>query len=499
MRLRGLFPRPGTEPRQGVRAKKIPLPERQLSAIADPAAPPAWVRDAVFYQIFVDRFANGDRSTDPPGTPRWGGKPRHFNFFGGDLAGVRQKLPYLQRLGITAILFNPLFKANSNHKYNTTDYFRIDPAFGTNEEFQRLIEECHRRGLRVILDGVFNHTGDRHPFFVDAVRRGPLSPYWSWYSFHGYPVVKRPRPNYATWWGYASLPKLRVADHPGVRDYLYAVTEYWTRRGIDGWRLDVPTEIDSPSFWSEWRRRVRSINPEAYLVGEIWEEGLDWVRGHPFDATMSYVFRQVVIDFFAQRRISVDELDARLSGLRSRLGSASSDACFNLLASHDVPRFRSECGGYLGRVKEAVFFQMVYPGAPVIYYGEELGMHGGKDPDNRRCFPWSKVRSNELWPFFKRMIQIRQGHPALRGGSMRTVMRHNDFRLFAFWREGQGEHLLVVMNSGEKARSLHLPVSGEFPEGGRAVDYVEGRTYPVINGSVVIERIPPRTGLILGR
>jgi len=475
------------------------LPKRfRPQPAGDWLSPPEWVKDAVFYQIFVDRFCNGDRRTDPPGTPRWGGRPRHFNFFGGDLAGVRQKLPYLQDLGITAIYFNPLFAAGSNHKYDTGDYTRIDPSFGTNAEFERLLAECHRRGIRVILDGVFNHTGDRHPFFRDAVRHGPNSRYWHWYTFWGHPVVKRPRPNYASWWGYASLPKLRVAGNREVQEYVFSVTEHWTRLGIDGWRLDVPNEIESEAFWQEWRSRVRAINPEAYLVGEIWDEGLGWVHGRPFDATTNYVFRGAVLDFFAQRRISVDDFDARLSGLRSRLGPAGADATFNMLASHDVPRLFNETGGRIARVKEAVFFQMVSPGAPVIYYGEELGLKGGKDPDNRRCMPWSKVKGNDLHAFYRHLIAIRKAHPALRGGTMRTLMRHNHFRLFAFWREGRGERLLVVMNSGERSRSGPLPLEGGFPEGAILRDLVSGREFRVADGSVHLDRLAPRTGLILG-
>lgn len=460
-------------------------------------APPAWVRDAVFYQIFVDRFANGDPTTDPAGAVRWGSKPRNFNHFGGDLAGVRQKLPYLQELGVTALYFNPIFKAPSNHKYDASDYMAIDPGFGSNREFAALLEDCHARGLRVILDGVFNHTGDRHPFFRDAVRHGPASRYWSWYTFFGHPVVTRPRPNYEAWWGYAHLPKLRVANNPAVQEYIFQVTEHWTRLGIDGWRLDVPTEIASPTFWRAWRERVRRINPDAYLVGEIWDEGLEWVHGHPFDAVTNYRFREAALDFFAKGHIPVDALDARLSALRERLGAAGTEATFNLLSSHDVPRFVTEAGGNLDRVRDAVFFQLVSPGAPVIYYGEELGLTGGKDPDNRRCMPWSRVRGNALLAFYTRLLALRRAHPALRGGTARTVFRHNDYRLYAFVRERDGERLLVVMNCGDRPRGLHLTVPAGHPDGSSLVDLLTGRPYPVMAGRVTIDGLAPHTGLVL--
>jgi cyclomaltodextrinase len=461
------------------------------------AAAPAWVKDAVFYQIFPDRFANGDRTTDPVGAVRWGSKPRNFNHFGGDLAGIREKLPYLQDLGITAIYLTPIFKADSNHKYDASDYLKIDPSFGTNAEFETLLAESHRRGIRVILDGVFNHTGSSHSFFRDCVRKGPASRYWNWYRFFGYPVTRSPKPNYEAWWGYAHLPKLRLADNPEVQAYIFSVTEHWTRLGIDGWRLDVPSEVANPSFWLEWRRRVRAINPEAYLVGEIWEDGLEWIDGHPFDAVTNYRFREAALGFFAYRNLTVDGLDERLSTLRAKMGPMARDATFNLLASHDVPRLVTEAAGDLSSVREAVLFQMVMPGAPVIYYGEELGLAGGRDPDNRRCMPWSKVRDNEVLAFYKRLIAIRQAHPALRGGSVRTLLRHNDFRLFAFLREGRGERVLVVLNSGNRSRSLRLPVRDLFSDGARLTDALSGRTFQVAGGSVALDDIPPRGALIL--
>jgi glycosidase len=458
--------------------------------------PPAWVQDAVFYQIFVDRFCNGDKATDPPGTPRWGGKPRHFNTFGGDLAGVRRKLGYLQDLGVTALYLNPIFHGDSNHKYNTVDYGRIDPHFGTNEEFAALVQACHRRGMRIILDGVFNHTGDRHPFFRDAMRRGPASHYWHWYNIHGYPVRQGRKPNYDTWWGYASLPKLRVAGNAAVQAYLHRVTEFWTRTGIDGWRLDAPKEIESPHFWQEWRHRVRAINPDAYLLGEIWDEGLAWLNGHPFDANTNYPLRAAVLGFFAHRTLSVDQFDAQLAGLRGRLGVAGTLAGFNMLASHDVPRLLTECGGNERRALEAVFFQMMLPGAPVIYYGEELGLKGGKDPANRRCIPWSKVKDNKVLAFYKWLIALRKQHPALRGPVMRTVYRHNDDRVLAFIREGKGERLLVVINSGHRRRRGPLPIQDAFKEGSPLVDLVSGARSQVRGAAVVLD-IPSRSGMIL--
>ena len=231
---------------------------------------PAWVKDAVFYQIFPERFANGDKSNDPEQTQAWGGEPENFNFFGGDLAGVEQKLPYIKSLGINAIYFNPLFKSSSNHKYNTSDYMQIDPHFGTNAQFKALVAKCHGMGIKVIIDGVFNHTGDDHVWFQDAKKNGKASKYWNYYNIYGFPVVTDPKPNYDAWWGFGTLPKMRVAENPEVQKNLYDVVDYWTRQGIDGWRLDVPNEIASDSFWQGFRlwrhwRRTRCKGPLARL------------------------------------------------------------------------------------------------------------------------------------------------------------------------------------------------------------------------------------------
>jgi glycosidase len=395
---------------------------------------PKWVKDAVFYQIFPERFANGNKANDPKGVLPWGSKPTYDNFMGGDLAGVRQQIPYIKSLGVNAIYFNPLFKASSNHKYNTADYMQIDPSFGTNAEFKSLIGELHKNGIKVIIDGVFNHTGDDHVWFEDAKKNGQKSKYWNYYTIWGFPVTTDPKPNYNAWWGFGTLPPLRVKDNADVQNMLYEVTEYWTKQGIDGWRLDVPNEIDNDHFWQTWRNKVRAINPNAYIVGEIWEDGSHWLQGDQFDAVMNYQFRKTMLDFFANQNLSVDDLDARLAELRARYGDEVTQAEFNILSSHDVPRILSEAGGDTARAKEAIFFQMVYPGAPVVYYGDELGMAGAKDPDNRRTMTWDKAANNPMLGFVQKLIQVRKAHPALRGAGFRTLMRHNDFRQFAYVR-----------------------------------------------------------------
>jgi glycosidase len=469
-----------------------------LGRARDGGSTPKWVKDAVFYQIFPERFANGSKANDPKNVSPWGTTPSFDNFMGGDLAGVEQKIPYMKSLGINAIYFNPLFKSSSNHKYNTMDYMQIDPEFGTNAEFKALVGKLHANGIKVIIDGVFNHTGDDHVWFQDCVKNGQKSKYWNYYTIWGYPVVNNPKPNYNAWWGFGTLPQMRVKDNPDVQQNIYDVVEYWTKMGIDGWRLDVPNEIDSDSFWRGFRQRVRAINPNAYIVGEIWEDGSHWLQGDEFDAVMGYQFRKHLLDFFAYQNMSVDDLDGRLGELRNRYGKDVTQAQFNILSSHDVPRVLSEAGGNAGHAKEAIFFQMVYPGAPVVYYGDELGMAGAKDPDNRRCMPWDKAtRSNDTLGFVQKLIQVRKAHPALRGSEFRTVMRHNDFRLFAFIREGEGEKALVALNSGNNPRDLNLNVGNEFKDGTVLTDAIGGKSFTVAGGQVQIKGLPIQTGVVL--
>ncbi|MEB3300166.1 MAG: glycoside hydrolase family 13 protein [Candidatus Sericytochromatia bacterium] len=445
---------------------------------------PSWAKDAVFYQIFPDRFNNGDPSNDPVGTEPWGGKPTYTNFFGGDLAGIRSRLDHLKALGVTALYLNPIFQAPSNHKYDTTDYLRIDPAFGDEKTFKALVSDLHARGMRIILDGVFNHTGDQFAGFREAARVGPSSPFWNWYNFYGFPVVQQPKPNYDSWWGFATLPKLNFRN-PRVRSYILdTVVPYWTRMGIDGWRLDVPNEISEPGFWEDFRTRVLALNPEAYLVGEIWDDPRPWLGR--FDATMNYPFQKAVVAFAAKRTMDVDTLDRELATQRS-WGGAATNAMFNILGSHDVERFRFEAGEQPRRHQAAVMLQMTYPGTPVVYYGDEIGMTGGKDPDDRRCFPWQVSRwDNPTFKLYRDLIRTRSEVRALRDGWFQTLLRHNDRRLWAYLRDWSGDsRALVVVNSGDGTGALDVPVERtSLKEGTQLRDALSGRT-AVVRGGVV--------------
>lgn len=460
--------------------------------------PPQWTKDAVFYQIFPERFANGNKANDPKGTEPWGGKPTFDNYFGGDLKGIRQHLDHLQDLGVTALYLNPIFTADSNHKYNATDYMQIDPAFGTIEDFRALVADLKKRKMRIILDGVFNHTGDKFWAFQDAMAKGKESPTWSWYNIFGFPVVQNPKPNYDAWWGFASLPKLNF-NNPKVPEYLlHKVVDFWTREGIDGWRLDVPNEVTLPGFWEKFRQKVRSINPEAYIVGEIWDDPTSWLQGDKFDATMNYPLREELLHWLVHRDRNVDTFDAAVATQRRGEGQAT-NGMFNIMGSHDVERLLHLSGGDKSKVRLMALMTFAYPGAPVIYYGDEIGMTGAKDPDDRRCFDWNKTTwDTDTFRYFKKLIAIRRDHPGLRDGWFQTLMRHNDKNQYAFYRDFMGkDRLLVGINNGMTDQDLVIPTKDTAIKDGTVLtDLLTGTKVTVTGGQVVMAKMP-RGGVIL--
>ena len=386
------------------------------------ASAPAWVKDAVFYQIFPDRFCRSERYRAIGKFVEWGSKPTRENMFGGNLAGIVDKLEYIASLGVTALYLCPIFKSNSNHRYHTVDYFEIDPVLGTLKDFDRLVKKAHKLGLRVILDGVFNHCSRGFFQFNSLMELGKNSPYVDWFHVHGWPLhAYSGKPNYDCWWGFPALPKFNT-DNPDVREYLFSVGEYWMKRGIDGWRLDVPNEIDDDSFWQEFRRRIKAINPEAYIVGEIWDEPSRWLKGDQFDGVMNYPLRRAVLAYlFDEKPIDLAEFAKRL---REAFPAGRFGVPMNLLGSHDTIRLASLPCSNLQRVKLALAILFFLPGAPCIYYGDEIGMEGGKDPDNRRTFPWESLsdgRRSPVFRFMNELIALRRENRVLRDGTLDIV------------------------------------------------------------------------------
>jgi len=445
------------------------------SASTDLGSRPSWVQDAVFYQIFPDRFAKSDRVRKPVNLEPWDSPPTFHGYKGGDLLGVAEHLDWLTDLGITAIYFNPIFRSASNHRYHTHDYYRVDPILGTDKAFDELLAACHDRGIRVILDGVFNHSSRGFFRFHDVLENGEQSPYVGWFHISGFPLnpyhMDEPA-NYDAWWGMRALPSFNT-DNAEARDYLMRVGEYWAERGIDGWRLDVPEEIQTPGFWEEFRERTRAVNPDLYIVGEIWSEASAFINdGNRFDGTMNYPFTTATIAFAVGDRLDsstmmdnphynvAPALDG--SGYRHRIEwllncypEAASLANLNLLDSHDTARILSIASGDEDSVVLALALLLTFPGAPSIYYGSEIGLEGGVDPDCRRSFPWDYEDhwNQRILGATRELIALRHAHPALRGAGYRIVWPPEDgdgTMSYAVERTDGDDRFLVVVNAGRE-------------------------------------------------
>lgn len=438
---------------------------------------PAWVHDAIFYQIFPDRFAKSDRLEKPSGIEPWETDPTTYGYKGGDLLGIVERLDYLVDLGVTALYLNPIFQSASNHRYHTHDYYLVDPLLGGNEAFDELLAASKERGLRVVLDGVFNHASRGFFYFNDVLENGGASPWLDWFHVNDFPLNAydhNKRPGYTAWVGLHALPKLNT-DNPQMREYIMRVGEHWIRKGIDGWRLDVPDEIRTPGFWEEFRQRVRAINPEAYICAEIWEVAPQWLQGDHFDALMNYPFASAVLAFTGRERI-VKELQEtrgydpwpgidgttyakRIDGLLAAYDWNVQLAQLNLLDSHDTARALTLAGGDGRSLELAALLLLTFPGAPSIYYGDEVGLDGGL-PDNwaRKSFPWGSPLqwNNHLRRHYQALIRLRRELVALRTGTYQTVACSAGS--YAFRRAGGGATVVVAVNTSDAADELILPV-----------------------------------------
>ena len=345
--------------------------------------PASWLRDAVLYEIFVDRFANGDPRLDPPNVAPWGSTPLRDGFMGGDLAGITGRLDYLADLGVTLLYLTPIFLASSSDRYNTYDYFTIDPRLGSLDDFTRLVRSAHDRGMRVLLDGVFNHCGRGFFPFFDVMENGAASAWAGWFHLHGFPVDAYGACRFEGWLGSAEVPEINLAN-ADARAYILRVAAYWTSQGIDGWRLDAVTHVRHRAFWTELREAVRRINPEAYLLAEIWGDPTPWM-GDDFDGATNYDFREAVIDFLFSRSVTASAFAARLQASLARHEPHTALALCNVIGSHDTPRIWTLAGGDERLVRAALVLLVAFPGVPSIYYGDEAGLAGGADPDNRRA------------------------------------------------------------------------------------------------------------------
>lgn len=420
---------------------------------------PDWVKDTVWYQIFPERFANGDEQLNPPGTLAWGStEPTPQNFFGGDFEGVIQHIDHLVELGVTGIYFTPIFKAKSNHKYDTIDYMEIDPQFGDKETFKRLVKLCHENGIKVMLDAVFNHSGYHYPAFQDVLKNGESSPYKDWFHIREFPIQTEPRPNYDTFAFEKNMPKLNT-ENPEVKEYLLKVARYWVEEfDIDGWRLDVANEIDH-QFWREFRQTVKSVKPDAYILGEIWHDSMPWLQGDQFDAVMNYPFTNGAIEFFAKGSMRAEKFADTITNVLHSYPENVNEAAFNLLDSHDTPRVLTLAGESKEKVKLLYLFQLSFIGAPCIYYGDEIGMTGSQDPGCRKCMIWEEDKQDrDLFRHLQKLISLRKQLPAFGNRSkLRFIEAVNETNHVIYEKTNGDTTLLFFINNSDKEIAIQLP------------------------------------------
>jgi len=466
----------------------------------------------------------------------WDAPPTYHGFKGGDLYGVMEKLDYLGDLGITAIYFNPVFASASNHRYHTYDYFNVDPLLGGNEALRLLLDEAHKRDIRVVLDGVFNHASRGFWQFHHVLENGADSPYVNWFYFDperlrgnrrwgAYPATGELHAlkngegslkalGYQAWWDLPALPKLNT-NTPAVREFLFEVAEHWIHFGIDGWRLDVPGEIDDDAFWQEFRRRVRAINPEAYIVGEVWHEAQRWLGGDQFDAVMNYLVTAAVLSFCGGAHIDMDvvnqagglkdrvhpEMDANWFGneidrLTNLYSPEITRAQLNLFDSHDMPRFLTCVGEDVASLQLAILFMFTYPGAPCLYYGDEVGLTGKHDPDCRKGFPWNESRWNrELLDYTKAIIALRKEQAALRRGSYQRLF--SDERVFAFARNLGDKSFVIALNTGSMQKKVTIPIELLGAQAIAPTTIFGQDAHPYLVDDTLHLEIPSRKGVVI--
>ncbi len=521
--------------------------------VYDPAfTTPDWMKNAVVYQIFPDRFFSGEQGNnakpkiDPDvyGQPvvakDWSDLPEGYcrayvgetcdeqalgrDFFGGDLLGVYRKLNYLKSLGVTTIYFNPIFKGPSNHMYDTTDYKSIDPYLGNKAQYDLLVSRAKAMGINIILDGVFNHTSSDSLYFDKYSRynttgafESQSSPYYNWYTFTNWPE------SYNSWWGFDSLPVL--TEIQAVRDFIYgntnSVARYWVNQGAMGWRLDVAPD-KSHDFWQEFRPQVKSANPNAVIVGEIWDDASDWLLGDQFDSSMNYRFRRALLGFVngdmsdpnqgVIRGLNAEQFNSALQSLKEDYPTPAFQAMMNLVDSHDTQRIlwaltpgernREDKELNVANLTEGkakleflAMIQMTLPGAPTIYYGDEAGMTGDTDPNSRRPFEWDAMDTN-LLAHYKSLIAIRNQYSFLRTGSFDSLYTNNDDQTYAFGRKDLSGAAVVALNRDSVPHTLSIDVSGYIPDGAMLTDALNGGTVNVSGGKVNLT-VNDRWGSIL--
>jgi glycosidase len=466
-----------------------------LSTFAEPEVP-QWPNQGVFYQIFPDRFANGSKVNDPAEVEPWGAKPTYSNFMGGDLAGIDQRIPYLTELGITGLYLNPIFLGPSNHGYETTDYLQIEPRLGTNQEFGDLTRKLKRSGIAVVLDGVFNHTSTDFEAFRQIVSKGKQAKTLDWYTVKSFPVVRKKDPPYEAWAGFESMPKLNVMNED-TKKFLLAVPEFWHQNAeIAGWRLDVANEVAEP-FWQEFRTKTKSLKSDLWIIGENWTDSSKWLKGDQWDSTMNYPFREAVLNFFARKTTSATEFLDELMACSLMYAPSVNRNLLNNIGTHDTPRIKTLCEGSQPCANLAAITMFAWPGVPCIYYGDEIGMDGGPDPENRRAMHWDQANAtNPTLGLYRRLILARKSCLALQQGEVHPLLADDAKQIIAFARRDGNQVALVVLNRSQQARQIDLGV-GDLALPSSLIDVVSGKAMSFSGGPRLHAQIPAESALLL--
>lgn len=488
----------------------IEKPMSYQVTIYKPFEVPSWYKESIVYQIFPDRFRKS-KNQDPFKAKKknglihlsWDDDPHYirnekgeviyWDFFGGDLEGVMEKLDYLEELGINCIYFNPIFEARSNHRYDTGDYHRIDPMLGTNKYFKKMTEKLDRKGIKVILDGVFSHTGADSIYFnkfnnYDSVGayNNQNSKYYNWYIFGKYPE------KYESWWGITDLPNVDEME-PGYQDFIYnnpdGVVRYWLENGAAGWRLDVVDELPA-QFLKEITKAAKETKKDAIIIGEVWEDASnkvsygrsrEYLLGEEIDGATNYPLREALISFISGE-ISGKALHEKIMSLYENYPKESFYSTFNVLGSHDVERI----GSLISRenLKSCVFFQMAFPGVPVIYYGDEVGLKGYKDPDNRKTYPWGR-EDQDLLKTYKEATKMRKDHKVFVYGDFASGYCNEN--VYYFIRKTEDELALTFINNGSEESEYRVELEEEIDF---FLNFSDKKKY-VINSKIVQGRIKP--------
>lgn len=420
-------------------------------------SPPSWVKKTVWYQIFPDRFASGNQLNNPTNTLAWGmSRPTNSSFYGGDLEGIIQKIDYLKDLGINGLYLTPIFEANSNHKYDTIDYFKIDPTFGDETILKKLIQKCHDNNIRVMLDAVFNHTSCSFPPFQDVLVNGKHSVYFNWFHFHSDELT-----SYETFSFVKEMPKLNT-ENKEVQNFLLEIGSYWIKEfNIDGWRLDVANEIDH-NFWKMFNRKMKEIKPDIFIVGEIWHHAMPWLRGDEFDSVMNYPLLKSLLSYFAYEAISSDQFKFSINEIISLYPISVIKVLFNIVGTHDTPRILTQSHHHEKKVVLLYVFLFTFFGSPCVYYGDEIGLTGGNDPECRSCMVWDSSKHNQFIYFsLKKLISLRRMYSVLENDGefkwINTGEEQNQTLIYE--RSNKDITILILINNSNEHSSVSLPMN----------------------------------------